>query len=569
MSYKKHAILIAMFVSAPLLLYSEADAGGFRGGGGRSIGGGGRSLGGGGGRSMGGRSMPTARPAVRPSAPGLGGSRPSLPNTSRPSVSRPSVSRPSVSPPNFSRPVNPPNMSRPSLPGSTRPSAPGFERPNISPPKPLFPSGPSTLPARPDKPGIGKPPTTLPARPDRPGGGNLPSTRPSFPSLGGSNPSRPSINPPAGRPSTLPGNRPNAGDLGGFLGMDKPIARPQPVRPGTPDRRPGLTNPVQRPNIGNGNIGNIGNGNIGNGNFNAGRGNTNINIGKINAGRNTVINNKPSWVNMNRTSMARINNTWSGQLNGMRNWSTRYPARPAYWRGWGNNVRGRWSHYHRHGNWFTASWWGSHRHRWCGWHYGYGFARYSWSYWWRRPVYANCVSWFGWASAAAWSQPIYYDYGAGGNVVYQDNSVYINGAAVATGDEFAQSAAELATVPPPATEAEAKEAEWMPLGTFAVSSDQKDVEPNRVVQLAVNKAGIVSGTVYDTATDQATSIQGKVDKETQRVAMRVGESDKVIIETGLYNLTQDDVPLLVHFGGERVENWLLIRLEDTSAEDAQ
>ena len=55
---------------------------------------------------------------------------------------------------------------------------------------------------------------------------------------------------------------------------------------------------------------------------------------------------------------------------------------------------------------------------------------------------------------------------------------------------------------------------------------------------------------------------GRVDKDTQRVALRVGESEDVVVETGLYNLDADEAPVMVHFGPDRVENWLLVRLED-------
>ncbi|MEM9646807.1 MAG: mu-protocadherin- cell-suface protein, partial [Planctomycetota bacterium] len=183
------------------------------------------------------------------------------------------------------------------------------------------------------------------------------------------------------------------------------------------------------------------------------------------------------------------------------------------------------------------------------------------------------ANWFTWQTPATpIAQPVYYDYGQGGNVTYEDNRVYINGSEVATAEEYAQSAAELATVAPPESEAEAKEAEWMPLGTFALATSEKDVSPHRVVQLAVNRDGIVSGTVHNDLTDQATSLQGQVDKETQRVAIRIGESDQVVAETGIYNLTMDEVPLLVHFGGESTENYLLVRMEkpsDSEEEDPQ
>lgn len=181
------------------------------------------------------------------------------------------------------------------------------------------------------------------------------------------------------------------------------------------------------------------------------------------------------------------------------------------------------------------------------------------------------MNWFTWSPPpTVWAQPIYYDYGQGGNVVYENNVVYVNGQQVASADEFAQSAAALATVPPPASEEEAEQVEWMALGTFAVASDQKDVDPTRVVQLAVSREGYISGTLYNTQTDQAQSVQGQVDRDTQRVAIRVGEDEDIVAETGLYNLTQEEAPLLVHFGSDKVETWLLVRLDEPEddAEDA-
>ena len=127
--------------------------------------------------------------------------------------------------------------------------------------------------------------------------------------------------------------------------------------------------------------------------------------------------------------------------------------------------------------------------------------------------------------------------------------------------------AELATVPAPANEDEAQKAEWLALGTFTVSSGENDVDPTRMVQLAVTKDGIVSGTLYNTETDETQTIQGQVDKDTHRVAMRFGEGEDIVVETGLYNLTQTEAPVLVHFGPEKVENWLLVRLDDPAPDE--
>ncbi len=541
------ALLVGM-----LLMPCELSARGFKGGGGggHSFGGGGRNVGGG---NFGGG-------ASRPSVPNLGAHRP-MP--SRPNFNAPSVNYPNVSRPNINRPTTRP----------ATPNLPQFNRPSGGLKPATRPSLPTTLPAN-----------KLPGS----GGGiadklpNRPSSRPSIPSLGGGGGSRPNLNlpdrPSGGRPNiNLPGSsgrpnfpgggdRPTVGDLGDFLGMDKPV-RPSTL-PGS--TRPGIGN---RPDIGNRpNLGNdIANQpNIGNGNGNTIINNRPIDIGQINLGRNTSINNRPSWSNIDRARVSNINHRWQNQIGGLHNWQNVHPNRAAYWAGWSAGVHSAYHWHNRHPGCFRGDWWYSHPYRWGGWNYGYGFYRRPWSYWWTVPNYAACVNWFSWsAPSSVWTEPVYYDYGQGGNVVYNDNSVYINGDQVATASEFAQSAAELATVAPPASDEEAKKAEWMSLGTFAVSAGEKDVDPNRIVQLAVSKEGVISGTLYNTQTDKSQAVQGQVDKQTQRVAFRIGESEETVAETGLYNLTQQEAPLLVHFGPEKVENWLLVRLDDPAPVDGQ
>ncbi len=231
-------------------------------------------------------------------------------------------------------------------------------------------------------------------------------------------------------------------------------------------------------------------------------------------------------------------------------------------------MRFRYNNVNIYNNCFNRGWWGGHNHGIGGWHYGYCFDRYPYSYWWTVPTFGALTNWFTWqAPPAVWSQPVYYDYGQGGNVYYENNAVYVDGQQVGTPQDFAASAAILATVEPPASQEAAEQADWMPLGTFAVSSSQDETDPTRVMQLAVDRAGVVSGTLTNTKTDQAQTLLGQVDKETQRVAFRLGDSDDVVMETGLYNLTQDEAPVMVHFGPDKVENWLLVRLEAPAGED--
>ena len=55
-------------------------------------------------------------------------------------------------------------------------------------------------------------------------------------------------------------------------------------------------------------------------------------------------------------------------------------------------------------------------------------------------------------------------------------------------------------------------------------------------------------------------ISGQVDKKTQRVAWKIG-TNNTVIETGLQNLTQDVASCLVHFGPDKTQTWLLVRLK--------
>ena len=71
-------------------------------------------------------------------------------------------------------------------------------------------------------------------------------------------------------------------------------------------------------------------------------------------------------------------------------------------------------------------------------------------------------------------------------------------------------------------------------------------------------------------TNKTQVVQGSVDKTTQRVAFTVGSNTKNIVETGLYNLTKDEAPALIHFGQDRTEQWQLTRLsQDDNTAAAQ
>lgn len=170
-------------------------------------------------------------------------------------------------------------------------------------------------------------------------------------------------------------------------------------------------------------------------------------------------------------------------------------------------------------------------------------------------------------------EPIIYNYGD--NVTYQDGMVYVNGVPYVSADQYYTLAQELAErgsvepapvvvttdgVPAPAQE------EWMPLGTFAVLLKPDQTETDTILQLAMNRDGRIRGNEVDNSNDTVTEIVGSIDPETQRVAFHVKGDTTNIAECGLWNLTQDSLTLMLHFGKDRTEVRTLVRLSDPETE---
>ena len=101
----------------------------------------------------------------------------------------------------------------------------------------------------------------------------------------------------------------------------------------------------------------------------------------------------------------------------------------------------------------------------------------------------------------------------------------------------------------------------MPLGVFAVSSRADDDHPAMMMQMAVSKEGNLAGMYYNTSDDVALPIQGAVDQKTQRAAWTIGDKKNTVLETGIFNLTKEETPVLVHFGDEKTQNWMMVRLD--------
>lgn len=179
----------------------------------------------------------------------------------------------------------------------------------------------------------------------------------------------------------------------------------------------------------------------------------------------------------------------------------------------------------------------------------------------KNPVFWTWASWNTMAAFMPWNwgTPYYYDYGTGGNVYYEGDTVYIDSTPipVATYDANVE---QLATSTPVVENPD--QMEWLPLGVFALAKGgDANAVPNMFLQLAVSKEGILAGTYQNKTTGATESIEGMVDKHNQRAAWTIVGKNTPIMETGLANLTQNEAPALVHFSNGQTQQWLLVRIE--------
>lgn len=221
-----------------------------------------------------------------------------------------------------------------------------------------------------------------------------------------------------------------------------------------------------------------------------------------------------------------------------------------------NNVKDRYN------DLFTPKWWADHPNLAHQYWENMGRYQYAWNHWWRPAAWGALA---GWVAGTAWSAPQYFDYSSG--IYYEGDSVYVNNAPVASASEYYQQASALASS---AVETKAEDEEFMPLGVFALSQLDTTTS-NTMLQLAVDKQGIIKGTYYNTSTQATRPVKGSVDRQTQRAAWSFadGKNTDIVMETGIYNLTLDQTEALVHFGKDKTQRFLMVRMEQPQKEDAK
>ena len=156
-------------------------------------------------------------------------------------------------------------------------------------------------------------------------------------------------------------------------------------------------------------------------------------------------------------------------------------------------------------------------------------------------------------------EPVSYDYSQ--YVVDDNGTVYDGDQPLATTEQIYTEASDLAT-----SGAQTVDDEWLPLGVFAIVTEGQS-KGDKTLQLAVNREGVIRGNLYDQLTDQALSVEGSVDRETQLAAFRLTDKPSIVAEVGLWNLTQDSLSILVYLEPGRSENRILIRLQDPDQQE--
>jgi hypothetical protein len=217
-----------------------------------------------------------------------------------------------------------------------------------------------------------------------------------------------------------------------------------------------------------------------------------------------------------------------------------------------SSIKNNMHMHHMQGHWFAPNWWTTHHFVYPHWHYFHYYHLHPHWWWWQVPTWIDCNCWL----VFRWEDYFYYDCGI--NVVYRDNNVYVNGVLVASAPEYAYQAFQLAKVVPPPPE---QKLEWMPVGVYALASSRGDLDPNLVLQLAVTKEGLISGTLYNRSTDVTVAVSGRVDSQTQRVAIQLSEKGDLVMDTGVYNLSLPHTCVYMHFGILQTQSWFLVRMD--------
>ena len=180
---------------------------------------------------------------------------------------------------------------------------------------------------------------------------------------------------------------------------------------------------------------------------------------------------------------------------------------------------------------------------------------------WRPITWGVRLAGFAGYSAYA-AEPLYYNYGE--SVVYEGDTVYMNGEEAGTVEQYTQQAATIADTGV-AAKPDPKMGEWQSLGVFAMVAEGETKSTN-LFQLAVNKEGMIAGEYYNALTDETLPVFGSVGEKSQVAAWRVADKKFPVYEAGIANLTKEETTMIVHYSKEKYQQFTLVRLQKPEGE---
>jgi len=110
--------------------------------------------------------------------------------------------------------------------------------------------------------------------------------------------------------------------------------------------------------------------------------------------------------------------------------------------------------------------------------------------------------------------------------------------------------------------------DWKPLGTFSLSPTGQ-AQTGMMIQLEINKGGVLHGTYYNRLTMENAPVYGALDKATQRVSWTLGMNPSTVFDAGLGDLLKDESTILVHYDSTNTQHMTLTRLKEPPADMEQ
>jgi hypothetical protein len=102
--------------------------------------------------------------------------------------------------------------------------------------------------------------------------------------------------------------------------------------------------------------------------------------------------------------------------------------------------------------------------------------------------------------------------------------------------------------------------EWFPLGVYSLMTGPND-NGTRMLQLAVDRDGNLSGTYYDMITDTSHRVSGRIRQSSQRASWSIDTNEQLTFYAPLDQLTQQQGIVTVQMpGGE--QQWQIVRLQN-------